>query len=348
MRPRNREKFTIAIICALALETEAAEACFDEVYDRFGTVYGKSKADRNCYLNGRVGKHDTVMCYMPGMGKRSAAIVASDLRHSYPNIEIVLVLGICGGVPKSPSGQPIFLGDVIIGDAVVPYDYGKQYPDGFRQTGDVKDILGGLSHALRTLLTGLSVGQARRDFQDQMAEHHQRIQQADPRWHRPECDDVLFDSQYPHKHHTMPGSTYCVCFAGNASDQICDDATRNDCASLGCEQARISRRRQRTELNNAAAVHIGKIASADRVMKSASHRDKLAETKEVIAFEMESAGVCDNFPCITIKGVSDYADSHKDSKWQSYAAANAAAAAKTFLQYLDPVAQKGRLINKPI
>lgn len=112
MRPRNREKFTIAIICALALETEAAEAYFDEVYDRFGTVYDKSKADRNCYLNGRVGKHETVMCYMPGMGKGSAAMVASDLRHSYPNIEIALVLGICGGVPKSSNGQPIFLGDV--------------------------------------------------------------------------------------------------------------------------------------------------------------------------------------------------------------------------------------------
>lgn len=174
-----------------------------------------------------------------------------------------------------------------------------------------------------------------------MAEQHQRIQQADSRWHRPKSDDVLFDSQYPHRHHTKSDSTYCVCFAGNTSDQICDDATRNDCASLGCEQARISRRRQQTELNN-AAVHIGKIASADTVMKSASHRDKLAQAEEVIAFEMESAGVCDNFPCIVIKGVSDYADSHKDSKWQLYAAANAAAAAKTLLEYLNPVARKGR------
>ena len=92
MRPRNREKFTIAIICALALEAEAAEAYFDEIYDRFGTIYGKSDADRNCYLNGRIGKHQTVMCYMPGMGKGSAAMVASDLRHSYPNIEITFVL----------------------------------------------------------------------------------------------------------------------------------------------------------------------------------------------------------------------------------------------------------------
>jgi nucleoside phosphorylase len=77
-------------------------------------------------------------------------------------------------------------------------------------------------------------------------------------------------------------------------------------------------------------------------MKSASHRDQIAETEEVIAFEMESAGVCGNFPCIVVKGVSDYANSHKDGKWQSYAAANAAAAAKALLEHLDPVAKTGR------
>jgi nucleoside phosphorylase len=343
MCPSSRENSTVAIICALAFEAEAVEAHFDEIYDRLGRHYGKNKGDRNCYLNGRIGKHEVVLCYMPEMGKGSAAMVASDLRHSYSNIEIALLVGICGGVPKLPSGQPIFLGDAIIGDSILAYDFGKQYPDAFRRKPNSKEILGGSSHELKTLLTGLSVGQARRDFQHQMAEYRQRVQQAHSRWHRPESDDVLFDSQYPHKHHTRPVSTYCVCFSGDTSDQICDDATRNDCASLGCEEGQIRRRRQQMELSN-AAVHIGKAASADRVMKSASHRDKLAEAEEVIAFEMEGAGVCDNFPCIIIKGVSDYADSHKDSKWQSYAAVNAAAAAaaKTLLKYLNPVAPKGR------
>jgi nucleoside phosphorylase len=38
------------------------------------------------------------------------------------------------------------------------------------------------------------------------------------------------------------------------------------------------------------------------------------------------------FPCVVIKGVCDYADSHKNKKWQSYAAATAAACMKAFLE----------------
>lgn len=41
MRPKSRNDFTIAIICALPLEVEAVEALFDETYDRFGKHYGK-------------------------------------------------------------------------------------------------------------------------------------------------------------------------------------------------------------------------------------------------------------------------------------------------------------------
>jgi hypothetical protein len=67
-------------------------------------------------------------------------------------------------------------------------------------------------------------------------------------------------------------------------------------------------------------------------MKSASHRDTIAKKEEVVAFEMEGAGVWDNFPTVVIKGVCDYADSHKNKMWQKYAAASAAACMKAFLK----------------
>ena len=44
----------------------------------------------------------------------------------------------------------------------------------------------------------------------------------------------------------------------------------------------------------------------------------------------------DNFPCIVIRGICDYADSMKDDSWQKYAAAIAAACAKELLQYVQP------------
>jgi len=78
-------------------------------------------------------------------------------------------------------------------------------------------------------------------------------------------------------------------------------------------------------------VHFGIIGSGNTVMKSGQHRDQMAHEDRIIGFEMEGAGVWDYFPSIVIKGVCDYADSHKRKGWQRYAAATAAACTKAFL-----------------
>ena len=44
----------------------------------------------------------------------------------------------------------------------------------------------------------------------------------------------------------------------------------------------------------------------------------------------------DNFPCLVIRGICDYADSHKNKQWQGYAAAAAAAYAKELLSVIQP------------
>jgi nucleoside phosphorylase len=84
-------------------------------------------------------------------------------------------------------------------------------------------------------------------------------------------------------------------------------------------------------------IHYGMIASGDTVMKSGEHRDIIAASDNVIAFEMERAGVWDIFPCVVIKGICDYADSHKNKGWQNYAAATAAACMKAFLKEWTPI-----------
>ena len=43
----------------------------------------------------------------------------------------------------------------------------------------------------------------------------------------------------------------------------------------------------------------------------------------------------DTFPCLIIRGICDYADSHKNKIWQPYAAATAAAYAKDFLTHVS-------------
>ncbi|KXH43881.1 phosphorylase superfamily protein [Colletotrichum salicis] len=51
----------------------------------------------------------------------------------------------------------------------------------------------------------------------------------------------------------------------------------------------------------------------------------------VLCFEMEAAGLMNNFPCIDIRGICDCADVHKNKRWQAYAAATAAAYVKELL-----------------
>ena len=50
---------------------------------------------------------------------------------------------------------------------------------------------------------------------------------------------------------------------------------------------------------------------------------------------MEAAGLMDSFPCLVIRGICDYADSHKNKRWQPYAAATAAAFAKELLGVIN-------------
>jgi hypothetical protein len=51
---------------------------------------------------------------------------------------------------------------------------------------------------------------------------------------------------------------------------------------------------------------------------------------------MEAAGLMNNYPCLVNRGICDYADSHKNKRWQPYAAAAAAACAKEILSVIPP------------
>ncbi|KAL3434554.1 nucleoside phosphorylase domain-containing protein [Aspergillus tetrazonus] len=80
------------------------------------------------------------------------------------------------------------------------------------------------------------------------------------------------------------------------------------------------------------------IASGNQVMKHGKTRDRISREHGIICFEMEAAGITDNFPCLVIRGICDYADSHKNNEWHGYAAATAAAYAKKFIA-MTPVRQ---------
>ncbi|UKZ69090.1 uncharacterized protein TrAtP1_010103 [Trichoderma atroviride] len=71
-------------------------------------------------------------------------------------------------------------------------------------------------------------------------------------------------------------------------------------------------------------------------MKDAVVRDTLGMKKNVLCFEMEAAGLMNHFPCLVIRGICDYADTHKNKEWQGYAAMTAAAYTKDLLCLIHP------------
>lgn len=131
-RAAHRFRFNIAIFCALPLEADAVRELFEEIFSEQVEKYPKAAGDDNTYTFGNIRDHHIILVHMPGMGKGAASQAASSLRSSYPEIKLALVVGICGGVPSYLGGEDGFiLGDVVISDGIVQYDFGRQFPDTF-------------------------------------------------------------------------------------------------------------------------------------------------------------------------------------------------------------------------
>ncbi|RCI14837.1 hypothetical protein L249_6700 [Ophiocordyceps polyrhachis-furcata BCC 54312] len=327
-RPSHRRDFQIAIICALTLEYDAASLLVDEFWDQDDAEYGRASGDTNLYRNGRIGTHDVVLMVLPSMGKALVAGSAASLRTSYPSLKLVFLVGICGGVPSSGSHYAL-LGDVVIGEAIIQYDFGRQYPGEFlpkeaMERSPNKDI--------RTLMAYCKSRYGREDVRTNAAICLKAIQDAAlNKYYRTDylypglADDKLYRATYRHKHR-QPSCDIC----SGETDRVCSEAAKASCADLGCEEKELVHRKQKRH-HPCPDILIGRLASGDTVMKSGQHRDQIAKQHDIIAFEMEGAGAWDELPCVVVKGICDYADSHKSKEWQPYAAATASAVVKAIL-----------------
>jgi nucleoside phosphorylase len=334
--PQSRRGFKVAIICALPLEAENVQFVFEKCWEDDNKQYGKAEGDQNAYSTGVIGRHNVVLAHMPGMGSTSASTVAAGLRSSFPGIQLALVVGICGVVPvHAKTQEEIVLGDIVISTAVIQYDFGRQYPNGFKRMKDVEDSLGRASPEIRAFVNMLQTCQNRKRLTQNLA---LVVQSADFQREVPAAKhpgvirDRLYEASYIHQHRSDVGCDKC-----NNNLETCSKS----CEDLGCEEGKLVIRNRHSfpKTKNLALlpgdmpfIHFGRFGSANTVMKSGVDRDRMAKADEVIAFEMEGAGVWDQYPTVVIKAACDYADSHKNKDWQAYAAAMAAACLKAFLK----------------
>jgi nucleoside phosphorylase len=297
----RREEYTVGWVCALPVELAAAQKMLDEEHEGLE----QDQHDNNIYALGRVGGHNVVLACLPAgqTGIGSAAVVATQLKATFKWIRLGLMVGIGGGVP---SREDVRLGDVVVSQpyqgygGVIQYDFGKTTPDRFERTGF-------LSSPPPLLLGAINRMRANHILQKQTYPEYIAQAQDIPVFVRDNAGpDVLYQAYYNHV-----GSGSCE----------------------NCSTDEIINRQPRP--NNEIKVHYGTIASGNQVMRDAKTRDEISkEFGGVLCFEMEAAGLMNNFPCLVIRGICDYSDSHKNKKWQPYAALTAAACAKELLSVI--------------
>jgi nucleoside phosphorylase len=299
----RREDYTVGWVCALPVKLAAAQEMLDKEHDTPPTDIH----DTNINTCGRVDEHNVIIACLPEgqLDTHSAAAVAMQMKLAFTSTRFGLMVGIGGGVPSEEVD--IRLGDVVVSKphnthgGVVQYDSGKATPSGFERTGSLNTPPTVLLSAVANLRAKHTRERGR------LGEYLWKLDSLPDFTREAAGSDTLYAMTYDHE--------------GGATCKQCDTSHLAD------------REPWRQEL----VVHYGTIASGNQVMRSAAERDQVnAELGGVLCFEMETAGLMNSFPYLVVRGICDYADSHKNKRWQPYAAATAVACAKEVLSVIPP------------
>ncbi|PLB48398.1 purine and uridine phosphorylase [Aspergillus steynii IBT 23096] len=315
----SNQCYTVGWIAALPNERAAATKMLEVIHER-PRDFTKVNNDPNAYSWGSIGKHNVVIASLPAgvYGKVSATTTASYMLASFPNIRIGLLVGIGAAVPES---KDIRLGDVVVSQpdgtsgGVVQYDLGKLRPNGtFERKGS-------LNAPPTALLSALSLIQSNHQTRNNyIAQYVEEMLERNPYMRDPDDDEMM--------PYGRPDSTsdklFEDCYNHVGPDSCC-------CCDTGYLKSRKPRR------TTAPRIFYGVIASGDKVVKDPTARKAIIEDagERCFCIEMEAAGLMNSFPCLVIRGICDYADTHKNDLWHNYAASTAAAYAKEFLQGID-------------
>ncbi|KAI2613084.1 nucleoside phosphorylase domain-containing protein [Hypoxylon fragiforme] len=332
----NFNQYTVGWICAVDTEFIAAEMMFDRILEEPDDI---SPKDPNGYKFGQIEGHNVVVSLLPHCqhGISSATATVKDMLRSFP-IRHVLMVGIAGGAPNLDDDIDIRLGDVVVSSpgysngGVLHYGYGRKVQD---EADPLRfETTGFLNQPPMSMLNAMNLLKATHQMKGHLIQ--EIIQEALGKWpelkqelrrklERPSIKtDKLYKSHVIH----VNGQTTC-----------------DNC---GYQKSTLVSRPPRDLDDDDPAIHYGLVASSDSLMEDAKMRDRLSKEKGVLCFETEAAGIMNHVPCIVIRGVWYYSDSHKNDIWQGYAAMTAAAYAKELLGQLRPdrVEAQIRLIDR--
>lgn len=332
-RLASAQQYTIGWIAALPIERAAAKAMLDEVHNP-PDGFVKHSSDTNQYTWGAIGQHNIVIASLPAgrYGTVSAAGTAHAMQASLPDVRFGLLVGIGAGIPRIEDGIDVRLGDVVVSTprgrspGVVQYDLGKAQRD------DVFKIVGSLNSPPEALLKAVGTLEADHMLQDTQIPAF--LQEMLVKYPKMSTANEVIPAGFVHQGSENDRLFHVEAFHVNDPDDSGSPGS-TDRSCLLCDPAKELHRRPRR--TTAPTIHHGTIASGDTVIKDGISRQVILERlgDDCLCFEMEAAGLMNSFPCLVVRGICDYADSHKNDRWQPYAAATAAAYAKELLTVVD-------------
>ncbi|PKY00032.1 purine and uridine phosphorylase [Aspergillus campestris IBT 28561] len=290
--------YSVIWFAPLEIEAQAAVAMLDHLHDGH---FPLGPGDDHVFRAGDIAGYNVVITSFPAgqeYGTSTAAALAGQVKAFFPSLRFGLLVGVAAGFPDLSQSPPrdIRLGDVLVALSCDDRPAVIPYGLGKETRGDDFQLLrsGHVLAQTKTLLRS-AIGSLKAE---------------EP------YSEPSFREQYGRMMHRK-----------HATGDFRDPGQHRDCYHADGRSVTRSLRPR----SGRTRVWYGSIGSGDKLVKNAAAARQMRDRHQIIGVEMEAAGIMNQIPVAVIRGVCDYGDEYKNSEWQPYAAAMAAAYAKTIL-----------------
>jgi len=329
----DRSKYDVAWISRTQLEYDVAVSMLDKVHGIMPAP-DERDADRGMCLNsstyhlGEMAGHNVVITSLHFWPDNILAplCLARALRELFPKIIVSIMVTTGSGIPgiampekgghcypldDEDKHHDVRLGDVVVSrpiglhGGVADADTFIQYPDGVRV---FPRHVNAISREAKRTVLGMRVMHASRRKKTLFAEYLAELQQHDSNCRFPSAArDLLFEPEYGHQGGEHYGD--------------------------GCHKCDASKAVQRPARAQATVpqIHFGTIASRTDPDIDVATRKGIKHDTGALAVQVGAAMMMDEIAPLVVTGIADYADSHQNEHWQTYAAATAAACGKALV-----------------
>lgn len=305
---RMHSPYELAIITAIPDETEAILQTFKD-FTPLPSRRNNGLKFRELHVYVDEQEHAFIHVQCSQMGNNASSIATAVLLERYPNIKEIIMCGIAGGIPdpvypaqgERECGHPnhVRLGDIVVsGDPIVQYDHIKAEVSANTYRYIPNNVSSNLKGCISDILLDVSLNKF--DFHEYCEVHN-----SFPK--RPKTDEIY--------------------------DYKVDDYGNVQALDVLVEHPKKQPKRQKGK----PLIHLGKIGSANVLLKDPEIRDDLRDNDQIRAIEMEGAGVSDaawNFGAnyLVVRGIVDYCDGKKNDVWRKYSSFSAAVLTKKIIE----------------